>query len=150
VQGGDVLQQEAQVEALVGAREQWCVRGAVRVEIGLVQGGDVLQQEAQGEALVGAQEHTGGAEPGSAMYSRLAIVNLCNQLLHQQYPTHPTPHYPTPLYPTTTPQPNNASQEEDIETKIIRKLEESLFPFQETLYNQIVKVCWCENVIGSS
>ena len=31
VQGGDVLQQEAQGEALFGAREQ--VRGAVRVEI---------------------------------------------------------------------------------------------------------------------
>ena len=31
VQGGDVLQQEAQVEALVGAREQ--VRGAVLIEI---------------------------------------------------------------------------------------------------------------------
>ena len=31
VQGGDVLQQEAQVEALVGARE--LVRGAARVEI---------------------------------------------------------------------------------------------------------------------
>ena len=34
VQGGGVLQQEAQVEALVGAREQWCVRGAARVEKG--------------------------------------------------------------------------------------------------------------------
>ena len=34
VQGGDVLQQEAQGEALIGAREQWCVRGAARVEEG--------------------------------------------------------------------------------------------------------------------
>jgi len=56
VQGGDVLQQESQDEARVGAREQWRVRGVARVEIGPVQGGDVLQQEAQGEALVGARE----------------------------------------------------------------------------------------------
>jgi hypothetical protein len=40
VQGGDVLQQEAQDEALVGAREQ--VRGAVLVEIGTYIGEQVI------------------------------------------------------------------------------------------------------------